>query len=131
MNELDDEIFKKAAAALPLVPYDESLTASIMQQVELDSKSASAKIAAPEAATPDTITQAQSTSTNASPGSTFDWRSASLMLFSFIAFVAFLPFDTGESAWSIASWAVALILLLVFKPLLAPPAKANGVKSYA
>lgn len=120
MNELDDEILKKAAAALPLVPYDESLTASIMQQVELESQSA--PITAPESVIQNTKPLA---------GPAFDWHSAALMLLSFIAFVAFLPLDTDESAWSIASWAVALVVLLLFKPLLAPPAKANGVKSYA
>lgn len=122
MSELDDEILKKAAAALPLVPYDESLTASIMQQIELESQSASAQIVSPESAIP---------STKPLTGEAFDWHSAAIMLLSFLAFVAFLPLDTGESAWSIASWAVALVVLLVFKPLLAPPAKANGVKSYA
>lgn len=121
MNELDDEIFKKAATALPLVPYDESLTASIMQQIELDSQT-SAKVATPESV----ISNTKSLS-----GQTSDFRSAALMLLSFIAFASFLPLDTDESAWSIASWAVALAVLLVLKPLLAPPAKANGVKSYA
>lgn len=128
MNELenDDQIFKKTASALPLVPYDEALTASIMQEVSVLSLSES-DMATQQSTTMPQTGQAKEVQTIP----VFDWRSVALMVLSFMAFVGFLPLDTGESAWSIASWAVALALLLILQPLLALPAKQTGAKSYA
>ncbi|MBI5173831.1 MAG: hypothetical protein SFV17_01650 [Candidatus Obscuribacter sp.] len=89
----------ETASALPMLPYDESLTLSIMKDLAQDF-------------------QLQSTVENLPAPATRQDKSIVLLLLSFAVFALLLPLEAGDSPWSILSWSLALSLVILLKPLL-------------
>lgn len=89
----------ETASALPMLPYDESLTLSIMKDLAQDF-------------------QLKEEAEQRSAPATRQDRSILLLVLSFAVFALLLPLEAGDSPWSILSWSLALSLVVLLKPLL-------------
>jgi len=100
--QLANRVIIEAARALPRLQGDEDLTQSILAAIEISQNEKSEEIVRVPAAVP----------------SVFTLRSSYLLVASFVAFTLTTSGFTPEGLWSAGSWALALIVVAMLKPLI-------------
>lgn len=102
-----------SAAALPSPAFEEALTMDIMAAVR----------ALPQ----ETASQSAEAEGKIQTNSIQKINPIVALLASFALFAVCLPLEAGDNIWSVLSWALALVAVLMLEPLLRP----RGAKVYA
>lgn len=108
-----------SAAALPSPAFDEALTMDIMAAV----RALPQETALQSTEVEDKIQTRPIQTINSSQKS----NPIMALLASFALFAVCLPLEAGDNMWSVLSWALALVAVLMLEPLLRP----RGAKVYA